>query len=138
MAFASKAAKAWAGNPGPRARSGPRRPNVRPATLLGNDIEIRPPKTQPKNYGFLSEKTRAANGQLEHFPRIAACVPDDMEPDTCVSVVASEGGICLPFRRSQATGCVTSSCLPPPLTFPWTMPLPPCRWSWWSYSAMMN
>ena len=30
-----------------------------------------------------------ANGQLEHFPRLAACVPDDMEPDSCVSVVAS-------------------------------------------------
>ena len=25
-----------------------------------------------------------ANGQLEHFPRLAACVPDDVEPDTCV------------------------------------------------------
>ena len=30
-----------------------------------------------------------ANGQLEHFPRLAACVPDDVKPDTCVSVVAS-------------------------------------------------
>ena len=30
-----------------------------------------------------------ANSQLEHFPRLAACVPDDVEPDTCVSVVAS-------------------------------------------------
>ena len=27
-----------------------------------------------------------ANGQLEHFPRLAACVPDDVEPDTFVSV----------------------------------------------------
>ena len=27
--------------------------------------------------------------QLEHFPRLAARVPDDVEPATCVSVVAS-------------------------------------------------
>ena len=33
---------------GPRARSGPRRPTVRPATLLGNNIAIRPAKPQPK------------------------------------------------------------------------------------------
>ena len=31
---------------GPRARSGPRRPSVRPATLLGNNIAIRPAKPQ--------------------------------------------------------------------------------------------
>ena len=30
-----------------------------------------------------------ANVQLEHFPRLAVCVPDDVEPDTCVSVGAS-------------------------------------------------
>ena len=30
-----------------------------------------------------------SNGQLEHFSRLAACVPDDVEPDTVVSVVAS-------------------------------------------------
>ena len=30
-----------------------------------------------------------ANGQLEHFLRLAAYVPDDVEPGTCVSVVAS-------------------------------------------------
>ena len=34
-------------------------------------------------------EAQLANGQLEHFPRLAACVPDDVEPDTCVSVVAS-------------------------------------------------
>ncbi len=36
-------------------------------------------------------EAQLANGQLEHFPRLAACVPDDVEPDTCVSVVASLG-----------------------------------------------
>ena len=41
---------------GPRARSGPRRPSVRPATLLGNNIAIRPAKPQPpKNAGFITD-----------------------------------------------------------------------------------
>ena len=34
-------------------------------------------------------EAQLANSQLDHFPRLAACVPDDVEPDTCVSVVAS-------------------------------------------------
>ena len=34
-------------------------------------------------------EAQLANSQLEHFPRLAACVPDDVEPDTCVNVVAS-------------------------------------------------
>ena len=34
-------------------------------------------------------EAQLANGQLDNFPRLAACVPDDVEPDTCVSVVAS-------------------------------------------------
>ena len=34
-------------------------------------------------------EAQLAKGQLEHFPRLAACVPDDVEPDTCVSVVAT-------------------------------------------------
>ena len=37
---------------GPRARSGPRRPSVRPATLHGNNIAIRPAKPQPKKCRF--------------------------------------------------------------------------------------
>ena len=32
-------------------------------------------------------EAQLANGLLEHFPRLAACVPDDVEPNTCVSVV---------------------------------------------------
>ena len=35
-------------------------------------------------------ETQLANSQLEHFPRLAACVSDDVEPDTCNSVVASQ------------------------------------------------
>ena len=36
-------------------------------------------------------EAQLANGQLEHFPRLAAYVPDDMEPDTCLDVVTSLG-----------------------------------------------
>ena len=72
----------------------------------------------------LSE-SQLADGQLEHFPRLAACVPDDVEPDTCVSVVAflMEKFACrfagvrpmvADFKRFTA-----------PLTFPWTTLLPP-------------
>ena len=35
-------------------------------------------------------EAQSANGQLEHFPRLVACVPDDVEPDTCVSVVTCQ------------------------------------------------
>ena len=34
-------------------------------------------------------EAQLGNGQLEHFPRLTVCVPDDVKPDTCVSVVAS-------------------------------------------------
>ena len=179
-----------------RATSGPRRPSVRPATLLGNNIAIWSAKPQPKNAGVMNDIMRHVNvrtetkhfgqcresryklrrplissrhwlmrwqcstaiydvhwlsrrvmlsrvcdrqkeiatflrqffdprwlarltllgkdiivtgmhahitafevklrlcdaqlakGQLEHFTRLAACVPDDVEPDTCVSVVS--------------------------------------------------
>ena len=35
-------------------------------------------------------ETQLANSQLEHFSRLAACVSDDVEPDTCNSGVASQ------------------------------------------------
>ena len=66
-----------------------------------------------------------ANGQLEHFPRLAASVPDDVKPDTCVSVVAS-------LREefaSSFTGvrplAADVKLFTAPLTSPWTAPLPP-------------
>ena len=34
-------------------------------------------------------EAQLGNSQLEHFPHLAGCVPDDVEPDTCVCVVAS-------------------------------------------------
>ena len=47
-----------------RATSGPRRPSVRPATLLSNNIAIRPAKPQPKNAGFMSEMTRRTDTKV--------------------------------------------------------------------------
>ena len=58
-------------------------------------------------------EAQLAKGQLEHFPRLAACVPDDVKPDTFVSVSQESGS----WLR-------TSSCVPPPLNVPWTTPLP--------------
>ena len=54
---------------GPRARSGPRRPSVRPATLLGNNIAIQPAIPQQTNAGFMSEITHRVNVRTnsEHF-----------------------------------------------------------------------
>ena len=46
---------------GPRARSGPRRHSVRPATLLGNNIALRPAIPQQTNAGFMSEITHRVN-----------------------------------------------------------------------------
>ena len=75
------------------------------------------------------------NGQLEHFPCLAACVPDDVEPDTCFSVVASLreefasrfGPLAADFKLYTA-----------PFDFPVDDAPAPCRWSWWSYSTIMN
>ena len=58
-------------------------------TLLGKDIVI----DMHAHLTAFEVKLRLwdaqlANSQLEHFPRLAACVPDDVEPDTCVSVVS--------------------------------------------------
>ena len=66
-----------------------------------------------------------ANGQLENVPRLAACVPDDVEPDTCVSVVAS----LMEEFASRFAGvrplAADFKLFTAPLTFPWTTPLPP-------------
>ena len=48
-------------------------------------------------------EAQLAKGQLEHFPRLAACVPDDVEPDTFVSVSPLWGRNLLPV--SQESGC---------------------------------
>ena len=70
-------------------------------------------------------EAQLANIQLEHFPRLPACVLDDVEPYTCVSVVA--------FPREEVAsrfagvrplhGCGRQAVYcPPPLTLPWTTP----------------
>ncbi len=53
-----------------------------------------------------------ANSQLEHFPRLAACVSDDVEPDTCNSVVASQREeFASRFAGVRPQAAATSSCL---------------------------
>ena len=80
-------------------------------------------------------EAQSANGQLEHFQRHAACVPDDVEPDTCVSVVAS-------LRKEFASRFAGVRPLAADFklfTVPFDFPVgAPCRWSCWSYCAMMN
>ena len=71
----------------------------------------------------LSE-SQLADGQLEHFPRLPACVPDDVEPDTCVSVVAflmEKFASRFAGVRPLAADFKLFTAL---LTFPWTTPLP--------------
>ena len=83
-------------------------------------------------------EAQLANSQLYHFPRLAACVPDDVEPDTCVSVVAS-------LREEFASRfagikplAADFKLFTAPFDFPVDDAPAPCRWSWSSYSAMMN
>ena len=68
-------------------------------------------------------EAQLANGQLEHFPRLAACVADDVEPATFVSVSPLWGRNLHPVSQESGRWLRTSSCLPPPLNFPWTTPL---------------
>ena len=100
-------------------------------------------------------------GQSEHSPRLAACVPDDVEPDTCVSVVASLREEFASRFAGDRPLAVDFKLFTTPLTFPWVTPLlpadgvggagcgrqaiyhpfdspvgpapAPCRWSWWSW-----
>ena len=69
-------------------------------------------------------EAQLAKGQLEHFPRLAACVPDDVEPDTFVSVSPLWGRNFPPVSQESSRWLRTSSFVPPPLTFPLTTPLP--------------
>ena len=68
-------------------------------------------------------EAQLANGQSQHFPRLAACVPDDVEPDTRVSVVVSmREEFASHFAGDRA---VDFKLFTTPLTFPWTTPLLP-------------
>ena len=59
-------------------------------TLLGKDIIVTDMHAHTTAFEVKLRlwDAQLANGQLEHFTRLAACVPDDVEPDTCVSVVS--------------------------------------------------
>ncbi len=66
-----------------------------------------------------------ANGRSEHSPRLAACVPDAVEPDTCVSVVASlREEFASRFAGDRAVA-MDFKLFTTPLTFPWVTPLLP-------------
>ena len=83
-------------------------------------------------------EAQLANSQLDHFPRLAAWVPDDVEPDTCVSVVASlreEFASRVAGMKPLAADFKLSTA---PFHFPVDDAPAPCIWSWWSYSVMMS
>ena len=109
-------------------------------TLLGKDILVTDMHAHITSFEVKLRlwDAQLANGQLEHFPRLATCVPDDVEPDTCVSVVASlreefasrfAGVRPLAADFKMFTG---------PFDFPVDDAPATCRWSGLSYSAMMN
>lgn len=54
---------------------------------------------------------RLGNGQFVHHPRLAACVPDDMDLDACLSAKGN-----LPLISQEAERRLS---LLPPLTFLW-------------------
>ena len=70
-------------------------------------------------------EAQLANGQSEHSPRLAACVPDDVDPDTCVSVVASPREEFASRFAGDRPLAVDFKLFNTPLTFPWVTPLPP-------------
>ncbi len=72
-------------------------------------------------------EAQLANGQLEHFPRLAACVPDDVEPDTCVSVVVSLRDEFASRFAGVRPLAADFKLFTTHLTLPWTTPLPPMQ-----------
>ena len=85
----------------------------------------------------VSLSSRTVRRRIEEMSQLA-CVPDDVEPDTCVSGVAS-------MREEFASRfagikplAVDFMLFTAPFDFPVDDAPAPCIWSWWSYSAMMN
>ena len=70
-------------------------------------------------------EAQLANSQLENFPRLAACVPDDVEPDTCVSAVASLGEECASRFAGVRPLSVDFKLFTTPLNFLWMTSLSP-------------
>ena len=82
-------------------------------------------------------ETQLANSQLEHFPRLAACVSDDVEPDTCNSVVASQREEFASRFAGVRPQAADFKLFTAPSLSRGQRPCPSI-WSWWNYSAMMN
>ena len=86
----------------------------------------------------VSLSSRTVRRRIEEMSQLVG-VPDDVEPDTFVSVVASmreEFASCFAGIKPLAADLKLFTA---PFDFPVDdAPAPPCIWSWWSYSAMMN
>ena len=85
----------------------------------------------------LSSPHRTVRRRIEAMSQLV-CVPDDVEPDTCVSVVAS-------MREEFASRfagikplAADFKLFTAPFDFPVDDAPAPCICSWWSYNAMMN
>ena len=85
----------------------------------------------------VSLSSHTVRRRIEEMSQLA-CVPDAVEPDTCVSVVAS-------MREEFASRfagikplAADFKMFTAPFDFPVDDAPAPCIWSWWSYSAMMN
>ena len=85
----------------------------------------------------VSLSSRTVRRRIEEMSQLA-CVPDDVEPDNCISVVAS-------MREEFASRFAGIKPLAADFRlftahfdFPVDDAPALCIWSWWSYSAMMN
>ena len=89
------------------------------------------------DFETVSLSSRTVRRRIEEMSQLA-CVPDDVEPDTYVSVVAS-------MREEFASRfagikplAADFKLFTSPFDFPVDDAPAPCIWSWWSYSVMMN
>ena len=81
----------------------------------------------------VSLSSRTVRRRIEAMSQLV-CVPDDVEPDTCVSVVAEFASRFAGIKALAADFKLFTA----PFDFPVDDAPAPCIWSWWSYSAMMN
>ena len=86
----------------------------------------------------VSLSSRTVRRRIEEMSQLA-CVPDDVEPDTCVSVVASmREEFAARFAGIKPLAADFKLFTTAYFDFPVDEAPAPCIWSWWSYSAMMN
>ena len=84
----------------------------------------------------VSLSSRTVRRRIEEMSQLA-CVADDVEPDTCVSVVASMREEFARFAGIKPLAA-DFKLFTAPFDFPVDDAPVPSIWSWWSYSAMMN